>query len=384
MIHIAWVGVLLASDPASRDEEAIQKVEIGPRREVRVNGKPFFPVMSWAQEPSRYPFLRRLGFNSFAGESKGAKVCADAAREAGGYLLARFDSSIAGHPALLCWRQPDEPDLDFDKGKPKQSAESVVDAYRKIRAQDPTRPVFLNYTGHFMESAPWSKKRSPEERKAYYGAASEGGDILGFDVYPIYGWNREDGLIWVAEGVSDLLKYAGPRKPIFVWIETSKGSRWVTYERQKDVLPEHTRAEVWMAIIRGATGIGYFTHAWRPRFTEFAPTEAMQQELKRLNEQIARLAPAILAEPARQRVEISITDGIRGEILAREHEGHLYLFANNLDMGGRRGRATIRVDGLRKGTKVEVLDEAREISAENGQFTDDFDRLAVHLYRLRM
>ena len=51
------------------------------------------------------------------------------------------------------------------------------------------------------------------------------------------------------------------------------------YEKQPDVLPLYTRNEVWQAIINGATAIGYFTHAWRPEFKEFAPTPEMQKEL---------------------------------------------------------------------------------------------------------
>ena len=192
----------------------------------------------------------------------------------------------------------------------------------------------------------------------------------------------EDKLYWVADGVQQLRAYAGPKKPVFTCIETSKGSRWITYERQKDVKPEHTRAEVWMAIIRGATGIVYFTHAWFPSFKEFAPTPEMQNELKRLNEQITRLAPAILADPAKQQVSISLAGNLQADLMAKQHEGALYLFANNLDMARKSGVATIKVEGLKKGTKVEVIDEGREVVADDGSFADEFGPLAVHLYRI--
>lgn len=61
------------------------------------------------------------------------------------------------------------------------------------------------------------------------------------------------------------------------------------------------------------------------------------------------------------------------------------------DLGGRRddvlttyrsGRATISVTGLRAGAVVQVVDEARTIVAEEGGFVDDFDPLAVHIYRI--
>jgi hypothetical protein len=364
--------------PAALDP--IKTVEIGKNRELRVNGKPFFPLSSWAQSPSHFGLLRSLGFNTFCGGN--ARSNCDAASKVGGYVMPGFNQSVKGHPALLAQIQGDEPDLGFDKGKPRKTAEAVVESYKRLRSMDDTRPILLNLTSSFMVNGGGSGNRPAAERNAYYEVVVNGGDIVSFDVYPIYGWNLEDKLYWVADGVKELRAYAGPAKPVFTCIETSKGSRWITYERQKDVKPEHTRAEVWMAIIRGATGIIYFTHAWHPSFTEFAPTPEMQAELKRLNEQITRLAPAILADPAKEQVSISLAGDLKGEVLAKQYDGFLYLFANNLDMNRKSGLATIQVDGLKKGTKIEVIDEAREIIADEGSFADEFGPLAVHLYRI--
>lgn len=381
-MRTAFLALFLATAVQERPAalDPIETVEIGKNRELRVNGKPFFPLMSWAQSTRRFPLLRGLGFNAFCG-GKARETC-EAAQKAGGYAMPGFDEGVKGHPALLAYTQGDEPDLGFDKGQPRKSAEEVVEAYRRIRARDDTRPVFQNLTSAFMSSGPGSEKRTREERKAYYGVLAGGADLFGFDIYPIYGWNKDDQLIWVADGVRDLREVAGPQKPVIAFIETSKGSKWIGYERQKDVKPEHTRAEVWMAVVRGATGIAYFTHAWRPEFTEFRPDEEMQKELKRTNDQLARLAPAILAGPPKAKVSIALAGGLPGEVLAREHEGRLYLFANNLDMARKGGRATFTVEGLKKGTKVEVIDENRSIVAEDGTFGDEFGPLAVHLYRI--
>jgi hypothetical protein len=370
------IVLLLQAEPL----EPIQKVEVGKNREIRVNGKPFFPILSWAQSPRRFEQLRGLGFNTFCGGK--AKEYCEGAQKAGGYAMPGFDEGVKGHAALLAYTQGDEPDLGFDKGKPRKPAEEVVEAYKRMRAKDDTRPVFQNLTSAFMDSGPDGGKRTKEERKAYYSVVAGGGDLFGFDIYPIYGWNKDEQLIWVADGVRDLRELAGPTKPVIAFIETSKGSKWIGYDRQKDVKPEHTRAEVWMAIIRGATGIAYFTHAWRPDFTEFRPDEEMQKELKRLNEQITRFAPVLLADPAKAKTSIVFSGGVQGEVLAKEHSGALYLFANNLDMARKSGTATLSVDGLKKGTKLEVIDEGRQIIAEDGKFSDEFGPLAVHLYRI--
>lgn len=373
----AGQGAKADAAPAARLDD-IRRVEIGPNREVRVNGEPFFPIGSWAQANRRYPLLRELGFNTFVGGGGGAAEACAAAARAGGYAVTGFDEAVKGHPALLAYAHGDEPDLGLDKGQPRKPAREVVDAYRRLRERDASRPVFLNLTSAFMAE----KGGNAPDRKAYYQMVTAGADILCFDVYPIYGYNRPDKLTWVADGVRDLRAYAGPNQPVFAFIETAKGSRWVSYERQLDVRPEHTRAEVWMAIIRGATGVVYFTHAWRPAFTEFAPAEPMRAELKRLNAQITRLAPVILSAPAEERVTVSFAGGLTGEVTARRHAGALYLFANNLDMNGRAGAATFTVEGLRQGARVEVLDESRHLTARDGGFADDFAPLAVHLYRI--
>jgi hypothetical protein len=372
------VSTVEVESDAQAKLEPIRTVEIGKNRELLVNGKPFFPLGSWAQQSHRFPLLRSLGFNTFVG-GRAKEYCVEAER-AGGYTMTHFDKAMKGHPALLTWTHSDEPDLGIDKGKPRKTAQEVVDSYKRIREADDSRPVFLNLTSGFMERG---GRKLPADHAAYYQLVVSGADILSFDYYPIYGWNRPDRLTWVADGVTQLRALGGESRPVFEFIETSKGSQWVDYEKQIDVKPMHTRAEVWMAIIRGATGIMYFTHAWRPKFNEFEPTEEMRAELKRLNAQITRLAPVILSDPVEQPVSITFADGLAGEVMAKKHDGALYLFANNLDLKWRGGKATIDVEGLKKGTEIEVVDEDRRLIADEGKFADDFPALGVHIYRIR-
>lgn len=391
--------VLLAWSAVGQEPLApIKQVEIGKNRELRVNGKPFFPIMAWAQDAGRFIMLRSMGFNTFNGSGETALEALQAAQSVGGCAMVSWELAepqAANHPALLAYTLRDEPDTGLDQGAPKVPAAEVLGWREAIQVADPSRPVFLNFTSQFLPDAAGGTPAG----KAYYEAATKAANILCFHLYPIYQRNRDDRLVLVADGVAQLRTIAGPAKPVWAWIETSKGSRQIVYEQQKEVKPEHTRAEVWMAIIRGATGIGYFTHAWQPHFNDFAPGEAMRLEIKRLNGQITRLAPAILAAPAQVEVAIALTNGedkLPAEIMAREHDGHLWIFANNLDMKDfgerkddqpavyRAGRATITVAGLKAGTKVEVVDEDRTIESADGQFVDDFPPLGVHIYKLKM
>jgi hypothetical protein len=137
-----------------------------------------------------------------------------------------------------------------------------------------------------------------------------------------------------------------------------------------------------MAIIGGATAIGY------RGFEGFADVKldaAAETELKRLNAQITRLAPAILAGPAKAKVELSIAGGAACHAKTTELDGAMHVFAQSLNAGSgepRRATATVKVAGLKAGTKIEVVDENRTLTAEEGQFMDDFGPLAEHVYRI--
>jgi hypothetical protein len=170
----------------------------------------------------------------------------------------------------------------------------------------------------------------------------------------------------------------------------------MSYDKQPDVLPVHTRNEVWQAIIRGATAIGYFTHAWFPEFKEFAATQEMQAELRRLNAQLTRLAPAILAPVTKQKIEMKLGEDLNCHFKATESDGVMFIFAQNVDLGPgaedakqfdpirpRNGKAIFYVEGLKAGTKIEVVDENRIIRAEKGKFTDEFAPLTEHIYRFK-
>ena len=149
---------------------------------------------------------------------------------------------------------------------PNAAPEQVLKKYGAIRAADPSRPVLMTLTGDFH---PIFKKGTDAQRQQLYSAYTQAADMVGYDIYPIYGWNKPEWIYLVHDATRQLAGMAGNR-PVYVWIETSKGGQWTgPLEGQKDVTPRHIRAEVWMSICGGATGIGYFTHVWKPSYSTF-------------------------------------------------------------------------------------------------------------------
>ena len=391
---------------------AIEDVAVGPRGEFLVNGEPFLPIMSWLQHPDNqwnsFENLRSLNFNTFMGNQVSSLEQANAAAAVGGYAVARPGTasdlaSTLGHSHMLAYHHDDEPDLPQHIGGgnwvPRQWPSQIAPRYDQWQDQGIDRPVFVTFTSHFMEEFQ-GQRYTAEQQAAYYPAYVESADVVGYDLYPIYGWGRANWLNRVASGVEQLVEL-GDGRPVYAWIETSKGSQWMNYDLQPDVLPEHTRYQVWGSLIAGATAIGYFTHAWEPVFDEFAPTPEMQDELTRLNAQITELAPAILAGPSDWQIDIdmlAISGGaaLESHFKATEHDGYVYLFAQNMDLGPeaesagqfdpifpRDALATIHIAGLEAGTVIEVLgDEPRLIVAEDGYFQDTFAPLGENVYRI--
>jgi len=137
-----------------------------------------------------------------------------------------------------------------------------------------------------------------------------------------------------------------------------------------------------MSICRGATAIGYFTHVWKPSYHQFGVPEENRKALREINEQITRLAPAILGETPKRPVSIAAEGDVKLDLLAKECPDGLYLFAVNYDERLRDAKATIKVEGLAAGQEIAVVDEGRSIKSDAGSFADAFAPLAVHIYRI--
>jgi hypothetical protein len=430
-------SLALAAEPLP----PITKVQLGPGGAYLVNGKPFMVLALWLQTPGDFAMLKENGFNTVAGfwwdkkktspQEAGVKILeyAEAVHKAGLYFVPPYEpelaesmKKLAATDYVLNWTHDDEPEMarkvdpNIDKGLPpdvkyvpRSSPAEALAKYESLKKMDPAHPVEIGFTASFMER---DTKFTPQQRKQVYGDFVKACDIAGFDTYPIFGTATPGKLLEVAQGVSELRAIVGPARGVTCAIECNKGSKWVSPAKQLDVKPEHTRFETWSALIRGATGIAYFTHKWKDpdgkeNYMTFAPKAdpPMLAELKRLNEQIARLAPALLAEPAggaqgQAKYGMKLA-GPGGELpchfKATALDGSLWIFAQNTDLGKdpkdfkqfeqitpRTGKAAFTVAGLKAGTKIEVVDENRTILADADGFADDFGPLAEHVYKIKM
>jgi hypothetical protein len=294
---------------------------VGAGGAILLDGSPFIPIMQWLQCPWYFKREVALGFNVFLG--RGCSNSADAGEVAalgalGAYSVLPYDRAVATSPALFGWRFGDEPDLDSNAVRPA----TIQHEYRTNRAADSRHLNFLTVTSGFYsrQSPPgWANG----DRSIYAGYA-RGTDAIGFDLYPVTGWCRPDWLPEVYAAQRELVRYAAGR-PTYQWIEaTPTSSKWCT---GRGVTPGEVRSEVWQALIGGAKAVGYFTHSWKPTYSQFRVAPAVQAAMRRSNREIEALAPALLARSVR----VVASPAGRVIALGRRFHGATYVVLANLE-----------------------------------------------------
>jgi hypothetical protein len=300
-------------------------VTIGTNKEVLVDGKPFFPIMVWLQNASRLASEKPYGINTFVGQgdnSSALDYCNEAQKQ-GAYAVCSWNaaeaSSVATHPAMLGWVFGDEPDLQSNKVPPSQ----IQVQYNDIKSKDPSHVALLTITANFFsgEGLPAWMNGSDSMYYSYPNFA----DMVGFDYYPVYGWCRPDWIYKVANSQDELVnKYAKGKRSTYQWIECVKTSgQWCQLpSRGTDDGPYdyEVKDEVWLAIIKGANAIGYFTHSWEcPGYSQWCINTGLGDMLKKVNGQITALTGVLCAADFRGNVAVQSNDA-KGRIVARAKE----------------------------------------------------------------
>ena len=348
----------------------------------------FFPIGVWLQSPSRAEIYRRGGFNLYIGLWKGPTEAQLAAlRRAGMRVICAQNEVGLRHrqdPIIVGWMHGDEPDnaqpLPGGKGYgPPIPPEKIVEAYRRMRQADPTRPVLLNL-GQGVAWDDWHgrgvRTRHPEDYPRYI----QGCDIVSFDIYPVTHRSKAvAGKLWyVARGVDRLRRWSQGRKIVWNCVQCTR-----IRNPRIEPTPHQVRAMVWMSIIHGSQGIIYFVHQWVPRFREsgLLANPRMWHAVTNLNDQIRRLAP-VLNQPTVEkavRVETQPAEG-KVDVMAKRREGSLFVFA--VEMRGRSVEAQFQSSLLKNIHRVHVLFEDRWVPVHQDAFHDHFEPWDVHIYQV--
>jgi hypothetical protein len=350
----------------------------------------YFPVAVWLQSPSNAAAYKATGINLYIGLWDGP-VKADLDQLTTASMPALCDQNAfalanltAYGNVLAGWTQMDEPDNAQDNGAggydPCISPDTIIKRYTTMKKADSTRPVFLNL-GQAVAYTSWVGRGTCTGRTDMYPHYLQGCDIGCFDIYPV---NSTDaavtGNLWyVAKGVDSLRMWCNDKKPVWAWIECTSingGPR---------PTPAQVKAEVWMALIHGAKGFGYFCHSITPTFIEAAwlSDMVMKPAITAINQRIIALAPALNGPTITGAVNVASSNkSVPVDIMVKNLAGADYVFA--VAMRGDTTTARFTIAGQSAKDSAEVLDENRAVPVAGGTFSDRFAGYGVHLYRIKL
>lgn len=354
------------------------------------NAPDFFPIAVWAQNPANALAYKENGINMFISIHGGLdeqklnhlktadmKVIA----HQNSFALTRLDE-----PLIYAWMHGDEPDnaqrnKTENKWDPCRDPADIIRDYEKIKKKDPTRPVYLN-VGRGVAYTNWIGRGTCRGRTDMYMIANngylKGCDIASFDIYPVNSAEEEvqSQLWYVAKGIDNLREWSGDSRPVWCWIETTR----ISEKASRGPTPMEVKSQVWMAIIHGAKGFGYFCHSFVGKTNDAALLQdsEMINTVKEINKEVSSLARILNSPDTRGYAAVhSENASVPVDILTKKEGRINYVFA--VAMRGTKTAATFKV---RAGRKVEVIGENRTIAIKRGKFTDEFAGYGVHLYRI--
>ena len=347
----------------------------------------YFPIAVWLQDPEMAPRYKGAGFNLYIGLWKGPTEgqLASLAKAAMPVICEQNDVGLKhlDDPMIVGWMHGDEPDnaqplgSGSGYGPPVPTAQIVAD-YERLRRRDPSRPIVLNL-GQGVAWDAWHGRGARTNHPEDYPEYVKGGDVVSFDIYPVAHPSPEvQGNLWyVARGVERLVRWAGGRTIVWNCVECTR------IQSDRKATPRDVKAEVWMALVHGSTGLIWFVHEWKPRFNEHALLDdpVMLSAVTAINRQVQELAP-VLNSPAvagGAKVVSSSAD-VPVAAMTKRHGGATYVFAVAMRAGAT--TAAFTVAGAAEGAAVEVLGEGRSLKAAGGKFEDRFEPYGVHLYRM--
>ncbi len=301
------------------------------------NGPPsapgYFPIAVWLQNPKNASRFKQAGINLYVGLWQGPTEAQLAALKAAGMqviceqnavgLAHKNDSTIVG------WMHGDEPDNAQQVTDPKTGKQTwggpvppprIIADYEKLRALDPTRPILLNL-GQGVANDEWIG-RGTGARLDDYLTYVRGGDVISFDVYPVAGLEKPDGenyLWYVPKGVDRLKQWTGGAKVIWNCIECT----YIGQEKAK-ATPHQVRAQVWMSLVHGSTGLIYFVHEFKPKFNEAALLDdpPMLAAITSINKQIHALAPVLNSPSVKGAASVKSSSAqVPIDIMVKRHAG---------------------------------------------------------------
>jgi hypothetical protein len=382
------IVVQSATTPSPGAKPVAALADSADRQTKWPNGIPsdpiFFPIWVWDQDPADAAAYKQAGINMYVNPCTFSEVKLSQLAAAGMKAICEQDAVAMKHindKTIVGWFSYDQPDVtrgpDGNWRMPAMEPSAILARYNGLRAKDASRPIYLALSEGVVRPdfpARNERKNHPEDYREF----AKGADIVGLHMHPV---NEPEppihnSLWYLAQGVDNLRVSSGGTKPVWSGIECTR----LSPTSAAKPATAQVKTEVWMALIHGANGIGYFCHSRVPSFDQAAvlKDKAMLAAITDINKQIASLAPVLNSPTVADGATVkSSNTAVPVDLMVKNHGGATYIFAVAMRSGSTTATFTVP-----SGDQVEVLGENRMLTVSGGKFSDQFESYAVHLYKL--
>lgn len=274
-----------------------------------------------------------------------------------------------GNTSLLAWAHIDEPN-NFCQGAVSPS--TILAEYQSWKAVDPTRTVFIGFSGGDIVDCPHDAAWSRD-----YATYISGTDWIANDRYPVSGywdngWPTLD-LTRMTDPMDQISAWTS--KPQFTYIESSRINQT---DPAKGVSAAQLRAEIWLAVAHGARGVIYFPElVGNNGFAFDGTTAAVAAEMKVQNAILTALGPVLQGPIEPAGAGITVPSPLHATW--RLDGTTSYLVVVNPTAAAVNG-ARMSVTGSGSATSASVYGESRTVPITAQVITDDFAAYTAHIY----
>lgn len=342
--------------------------------------------------------------------------------------ISEFIRANGNHPNILGWIPTEETGhyLSYYQDPKRPKVSDWIGLFSRVREEIrrlSSRPIFIIDDLWLANQTELSDGNNDLKTWRSWNDDSE---ILALDNYPlnlskIESFDVSNGLTRAGEFV---IRNYQQKKPYWVLLNAYEAEPPPGQAKTSEFpTPKQMRAMVYMSVVSGATGIGYFSmddYASRKSqmigirpdtplkylnvgqcagayWSDMLQISAEKAEQSRalwntvssINFELQRLIPAILSKTSRLKYRVLISrTGISStpiRTMLKEYDGYYYLIAVNLD---RASVKTIFEIPSRSSSPVETLFEKRNLQVRpvsgSLQIQDEFSEFDVHIYRWAM
>lgn len=351
----------------------------------------FFPIAVFFGTPNDAAALKSVGINTYMGAERDGSAMSTITGE-GISVLAQAEwtpAEVGNDPLVVGWHISDECDMGLsgcDQGDGEYGSLNVQRRYAdERRGLNDGRFLHANF-GNGVLGTFWSPNTmadhialidsSSVDKYAYTSPHVQ--SLLSQSPYWPAGRNpaSANAYGWQQDRMETFARPAGS-KPNWVFVETAKP--FLTEDGATTIAGDQIEGAVWNSIIEGASGIAYFQHNNNDECGVYSLVDCSQDlrdTVRRIDESVKSMAPVLNTPSYVWRFGGGLDTALK------VYGDHAYIVA--MTDGGTGSRGFALPPGV-KGTRVEVVGEARSLTVSDGTFTDSFATSDDHhIYRVTL